>query len=207
VNTDPRLVRAREALDAAVRHPIGQLPPSVMARELAELRQVTAGLTEYVEEWPTPFVDTDAEQAAAKAELVAELPRVPEPGDVDDAAAEVIVEAGADTASRVARWLRDTRKAVSADGGLATLTAVLEALDIPHPATMGDEQVRDEILAVRVRHTVVFLQALVKGPETGLDPARLLAGFRERLAEHPATGYRTWDEAVAELRAKGEAGQ
>jgi hypothetical protein len=209
VNVDPRLLRAREALDTAGQHPIETLPPSVMARELAELRQVTAGLAEYVEEWPTPFVFTDAEQAAAKAELVAGLPSVPEPGDVNDAAAEVIVEAGTDTARQVALWLRQAREATDAAGRLATdaLAAVLEALNIPHPATVSDEQVRDEILAVRVMHTVVFLEALARDREIGLDPARSLAYFRDKLAEHPATGYRTWHEAVAEARKNAAGGE
>jgi hypothetical protein len=46
---DPRLIRARDALAAAV-HPVDHLPPSVMARELAELRQVVTGLVDLVDE-------------------------------------------------------------------------------------------------------------------------------------------------------------
>jgi hypothetical protein len=34
-----------------------------------------------------------------------------------------------------------------------------------------------------------------------------LQHFRERLAEEPTTGYRSWDEAVAGTRARREAGQ
>ena len=76
------------------------------------------------------------------------------------------------------------------------LRAVLEALGIPHPATVGDGEAHDRILAERVMHTVVFLGSFLDGGE----PDWSLGYFRERLAEHPAAGYRTWDEAVAELR-------
>lgn len=80
------------------------------------------------------------------------------------------------------------------------LRAVLEALDIPNPATVGDGEVHDRILAERVLHTVIFLRGIlddgrVSPPEWSLDY------FREKLAEHPATGYRTWDEAIADTRA------
>jgi hypothetical protein len=34
-----------------------------------------------------------------------------------------------------------------------------------------------------------------------------LQHFRERRAEEPATGYRSWDEEVAETRARRETGQ
>jgi len=82
------------------------------------------------------------------------------------------------------------------------LRAVLEALGIPHPATVGDGEAHDKILAERVMHTVVFLQSFLDGGE----PDWSLGYFRERLAEHPAAGYRTWDEAVAELAARRAAG-
>ena len=49
---DPRLIQARDALDTAALHPVETLPPSVMARELAEQRQVTAGLVGLVDEFP-----------------------------------------------------------------------------------------------------------------------------------------------------------
>jgi hypothetical protein len=94
---------------------------------------------------------------------------------------------------------------VECGGPLAThaLRAVLEALDIPHPATVGDGEVHDRILGDRVRHTVVFLRALLADLTEDFDrPEWGLKYFREKLAEHPATGYRTWDEAVAELHAR-----
>jgi hypothetical protein len=83
------------------------------------------------------------------------------------------------------------------------LRAVLEALDIPHPATVGDGEGHDRILGERVMHTVVFLRGLLTDLTRDRDrPEWALEYFREKLAEHPATGYRTWDEAVAELHAK-----
>jgi hypothetical protein len=84
----------------------------------------------------------------------------------------------------------------------AALEAVREALDIPHAATLGDEETRTPILLERVMHTVIMLNGI-------LDPDRGayrrieddIAYLRERLAEHPATGYRTWAERMAELDA------
>jgi hypothetical protein len=80
------------------------------------------------------------------------------------------------------------------------LEAVREALDIPHAATVGDEETRTAILLERVRHTVVMLGSVLRE-----DPVHLpwhVAYLRDRLAEHPDTGYRTWDEAMADLRAR-----
>jgi hypothetical protein len=86
------------------------------------------------------------------------------------------------------------------------LAAVLEALDIPQPATVGDEGIHDAILLERITHTVIFLRGMRSERGTGIeDEIRYL---REKLAEHPAEGYKTWDQAVAELRAaEGEHGQ
>lgn len=83
------------------------------------------------------------------------------------------------------------------------LQAVLEALDIPHPATVGDGKLRDKILADRTRHAVVFLQSFLDADRS--DPEWSLGYFREKLAENPPTGYRTWDEAVAERHAREQA--
>lgn len=85
------------------------------------------------------------------------------------------------------------------------LRAVLDALDIPHPATVGDGEAHDRILHERVLHAVIFLRGALD--DTRVTPFEWgLDYFREKLAEHPATGYRTWDEAVAETRARREAG-
>jgi hypothetical protein len=75
------------------------------------------------------------------------------------------------------------------------IDVVLEALDIPYAATAGDEEIRGEILDQRLMQLVVSLRALRDDP--GRDAAWMLAYLRERLAEHPAAGYQTWDEACA----------
>jgi hypothetical protein len=84
------------------------------------------------------------------------------------------------------------------DTARAALEAVYEALNIPHPATVGDAEKRAEILATRVMHATVLLRGITEG--TTIDLARSVEYLRERLAECPAEGYRTWDEAVAETR-------
>ncbi len=87
------------------------------------------------------------------------------------------------------------------------LEAVWEALSIPYAATVGEEVKRHEILNHRVMHAVVCLEALLgKNGHITPYPEMSIAYLREKLAEHPAEGYRTWDEAVAELKAR-QAGQ
>jgi hypothetical protein len=81
------------------------------------------------------------------------------------------------------------------------LAAVQEALDIPHAATVGDEEKRTTVLIERVGHTVVMLDSILRGEHPAPDPAWSVEYLRARLAEHPAVGYKTWDERVAELDA------
>ena len=85
------------------------------------------------------------------------------------------------------------------------LAAVLEAIGIPYPATVGDGEVHGKVLAARVMHVRTFLGTVLR--DQPADMAWSVAYLRERLAEHPADGYRTWDEAVAELRAREAGGQ
>jgi hypothetical protein len=80
------------------------------------------------------------------------------------------------------------------------LEAVREAIGIPQAATMGGEAKRAEVLQMRVMHAVVMLDAILDERRT--DPEWSVAWCRERLAEHPATGYRTWDDVKAEQAAK-----
>lgn len=79
------------------------------------------------------------------------------------------------------------------------LRAVFEALDIPNAATTGGQVIRDKILVERVGHARLML-ATVLSHDTH-DPAWAVEYCRERLAEHPAAGYKTWDERMAELDA------
>lgn len=71
------------------------------------------------------------------------------------------------------------------------LTVLLEALDIPSPATVGDGEVHDRILLNRVMDAKVALKGVLRN---GDDPGWSADYLRARLAEKPATGYRTWDE-------------
>jgi hypothetical protein len=83
------------------------------------------------------------------------------------------------------------------------LREVLGALDIPHPATVGDGEVYDKILAERVMHAKIFLRNFLDGGDS--EPGWQLDYFRQKIAEHPAAGYRTWDGAIAEQRARKQA--
>lgn len=86
---------------------------------------------------------------------------------------------------------------------LDALAAVREALDIPNAATVGDQETRDAILVERAGHTVVMLASILECISDGRDPMiGWSAGYlREQLAKHPAAGYKTWAERVAELDA------
>jgi len=83
---------------------------------------------------------------------------------------------------------------------LDALTAVREALDIPHAATVGDDVTRARILDQRLGHTVVMLQGIL-GRDADVDIPWSIGYLRARLAKHPAEGYKTWPEAVAEMEA------
>lgn len=80
------------------------------------------------------------------------------------------------------------------------LTAVLEAMDVPHPATTGGAPVADRLLAERVMHARGALRDAL-ADEFNLGPAWYATFLRERLAEHPVTGYVTVDQAHAALEA------
>ncbi|MFJ4692828.1 hypothetical protein [Streptomyces sp. NPDC088766] len=80
------------------------------------------------------------------------------------------------------------------------LAAVLEAIDLPHPATIGGAEAHDRLLNTRVVHARIALRNLLDdGPALG--PAWTASYLRERLAEHPIAGYVTVDQADAALNA------
>jgi hypothetical protein len=77
------------------------------------------------------------------------------------------------------------------------LAAVLEAVDIPHPATVGDTEAHDRILNGRATHAVIALRsALEETPVTELEWTTQY--LRERLAEHAPTSYQHWGSQRAE---------
>ncbi|MBP5892817.1 hypothetical protein [Streptomyces scabiei] len=68
------------------------------------------------------------------------------------------------------------------------LAVVLDAVDIAHPATVGDAEVHGRILADRVMDARVALEGVLR---QGDDPGWAADYLRSRLAEKPAVGYRT----------------
>ncbi|MGP4092570.1 hypothetical protein [Streptomyces sp. KR55] len=83
------------------------------------------------------------------------------------------------------------RIAPSVDELRELLAAVLEAIAIPHPATVGDGEVHGRILLDRVMDARVALEGVL---QRGDEPGWSADYLRERLAEKPATGYRAWGE-------------
>lgn len=81
------------------------------------------------------------------------------------------------------------------------LTAVLEALDLPHPASVGGTEAHDQLLATRASHARIALRSVLDDNGTGMGPAWDAQYLRERLAEHPITGYVTADQAHERLDA------
>ncbi|WP_406321902.1 hypothetical protein [Streptomyces sp. NBC_01637] len=75
------------------------------------------------------------------------------------------------------------------DGVRALLDVVLEAIDLPYPATVGDEETYRKILDQRLGLALVVARAaLAEAPDSIGWNADYL---RRKLSEHPATGYRS----------------
>jgi hypothetical protein len=88
---------------------------------------------------------------------------------------------------------------------LDALRAVREAIGIPNGATVGDQETRDKILGERLIHTVVMLQNILDEDDgRTVDVPWAVEYLRARLAEHPAEGYKTWAERMAEMEAAGQ---
>lgn len=79
------------------------------------------------------------------------------------------------------------------------LAAVLEALDLPHPATVGGTEAHDRLLNDRAAHAKIALRSVLEGHPLGIEWTA--AYLRERLAKHPVAGYVTVDQAHAALDA------
>lgn len=80
----------------------------------------------------------------------------------------------------------------------ALLAAVLEALDIPHPATAGGDEVYGRIRNDRATHVTVALRSVLDDKPL-MDIEWTTAYLREQLANHPPIGYVTVDQAHAAL--------
>jgi hypothetical protein len=82
------------------------------------------------------------------------------------------------------------------------LAVTLEALAIPSPATAGDDETCTKILLERTANARVMLASILDTDRAGHPGvAWETAYLRAGLAEHPATGYQTWPEAMAGLDA------
>lgn len=71
------------------------------------------------------------------------------------------------------------------------LEAVITALDLPHPATVGDAAEQRHVLAARAMHTTITLRAILDGRPENLDA--YLEHLHAQLAQHPAN-YTTWGQ-------------
>ncbi|MFG2016510.1 hypothetical protein [Actinomadura geliboluensis] len=78
----------------------------------------------------------------------------------------------------------------------AVVAVVLEALDIPYAATVAHAETRTRILGERVLHLVVILRGMLQRDRAG-DVSGDLEYLREKLAENPAAGYVTDEQARA----------
>jgi hypothetical protein len=87
---------------------------------------------------------------------------------------------------------------------LDALRTIHEAIDIPHAATVGEQEKRDAILIERIGHVNAMLRGLL-AEDSWHDWSWSTAYLRERLAEHPAEGYKTWETRAAELEAARKA--
>ncbi|MGW1000762.1 hypothetical protein [Streptomyces sp. NPDC002520] len=83
------------------------------------------------------------------------------------------------------------------------LAAVLEAIDLPHPATFGGTEAHDRLLNDRVVYARLALRSALGDTDLGPDmgPAWNAQYLRGRLAKHPVAGYVTVDQAQAALDA------
>ncbi len=81
------------------------------------------------------------------------------------------------------------------------LAVVLEAIDIPFPATVGDGERYREALVERAMHARITLERVlaVHDPGLPLDLGFEVGYLRRKLAETPADGYMTWQAAVASV--------
>ncbi|MFE4692913.1 hypothetical protein ACFRH6_23035 [Streptomyces sp. NPDC056749] len=74
------------------------------------------------------------------------------------------------------------------------LAAVLEALAIPYPATVGGGEVYDRLLAERAMHATTTLRGVL---DHGDDPGWTADYLRARLAEHPPAEHRARGDTEA----------
>ncbi|MFJ2249422.1 hypothetical protein [Streptomyces sp. NPDC087862] len=79
---------------------------------------------------------------------------------------------------------------------LAFLQTVLDAIDIPAPATADDAAAYSRVLADRAGHAAVALRDVLAGAAQ-FGPEWITGYLRDRLDETPATGYRSLDDTAS----------
>jgi hypothetical protein len=72
--------------------------------------------------------------------------------------------------------------------------------------TVGDQEIRDRILIERAGHAVVMLNGILSEDAT-VDVPWSTSYRRARLAGHPAEGYKTWAERLADSSAALDPGR
>lgn len=78
----------------------------------------------------------------------------------------------------------------------SVIDAVLEAIDIPYAATVGHDETRARILGQRIMALKVAFKLIADTGDRDADQlGRRLADLRESLADHPAEGYVTDQQA------------
>ncbi|SRR6266508_6892395 len=89
------------------------------------------------------------------------------------------------------------------------LAAVLAAIDIPHPATVGDVPRRREVLAERALLATITLERVLcaDGTRFPANLAQETAYLREQLAANPPSGYAHWRAATPPRRPEGGGGR
>jgi hypothetical protein len=85
------------------------------------------------------------------------------------------------------------------------LMAVQEAIDLPHAATVGDNQIRRAALEERAAHAAITLHRVLD-PEGGGTLVWEALDLRARLAALPARPYTTWAQAHGQPRPGREGG-
>ncbi|MFB6875691.1 hypothetical protein [Streptomyces sp. NPDC056323] len=79
---------------------------------------------------------------------------------------------------------------------LEFLQTILDAIDIPAPATPDDAAEYNRVLADRAGHAAVALRDVLAGAAQ-FGPGWITRYLRARLDETPATGYRTLDDTAS----------
>jgi hypothetical protein len=85
------------------------------------------------------------------------------------------------------------------------LMAVQEAIDLPHVATVGDNEIRRVALEERAMHAAITLERILD-PDSGPSVVWEALDLHERLAALPVRPYTAWEQAYGQPRPGREGG-